>query len=586
MGAARRARVSNVGIVSIGVLLLFLLMLRVTPARGQTQGQFLEVVVVADHALFVREGLGTQALIDTLFARVAQIYATELGLSVSVIGTIVNEQGDPWSPVPAGGGSVRADDLLFDFSDWARANLSGAHDAAVLLSGLDFSGTTIGLAFLDTICTDRSHAIVQTGLTDAADAVTIAHEIGHLLSMQHDGANGCSGSGFLMTPSFDLSQLPSRFSLCSELEYQDLLGSGGAPCLADLPSQFVWSAGPLGVCSVACGGGVQARSVSCIDGATGMVAPDASCDPDLRPPELRSCNEHVCGPLTTSQQRCVKEQSNNIFALTREQGAAVLRCAKEYARGSLRADLLRLGGTFSADLCFDADVRGKIAARADKLSLRQDARCTGIDRDGIPVVPPFGFVSATIVTPAARSAPIALLDDLLGPAADEALVFNDPAVTPFDKQGAACQEEVIRRTRSYYDELWKETRKALAAALRERDFASAPIPPPRSAEDLAQGIRSWLLADPKRRLARRVDQLVGKTDRQCASSAVPTTTPIPTLFPGACQGDAQGGAGALAACAARSTRCHFCRQLEISAGFAFGCDEFDDQDGANASCSP
>lgn len=585
MDAARRARVSNVWIVSIGVLLLFLL-LRVTPARGQTQGQFLEVVVVADHALFVREGFGTQAFIDTLFARVAQIYATELGLSVSVIGTIVNEQGDPWSPVPAGGGSVRSDDLLFDFSDWARSNLSVEHDAAVLLSGLDFSGATIGLAFFDTICTDRSHAIVQTGLSDAADAVTIAHEIGHLLSMQHDGANGCSGTGFLMTSSFDLSLLPSRFSLCSELEYQDLLGSGGAPCLANLPSQFVWSAGPLGVCSAACDGGVQTRSVACIDGTTGSVAPDASCDPALRPPELQSCNEHACGPLTASQQRCVKEQGNNVLALSSEQGAEILRCAKEYARGSLRANPTRLGGTFSADRCFEADVRGKLAIRSDKLVVREGARCTGLDRNGIPVVPPFGFVPAPIAIPAARSAPLALVDDLLGPAADETLVFTDPAVTPFDKQGATCQAEVVRRTRSYFDELGKEARKALAAALRERDFDSAPIPPPSSAEDLAREIRAWLAADPKRRLARRAEQTIDRTTRRCADPARPPTHAIPALFPGACQDAAQVGASALAACAMRTARCHFCWQLAISAGLSLGCDEFDDGDGTNASCAP
>lgn len=581
MDLPRKTRIPELGILAIAVSWL---LLSATPIEAQAQGRFLEVVVVADHALSVREGPGTQDFIDTVMTRAAQIYATELGLSVVVVGTIVNEGGDPWSPVPAGGGSVRPDDLLFDFSDWAATNLLTDHDAALLLSGLDFSGTTIGLAFFDTICTDRSHAIVQTGLSTEADAVTIDHEIGHLLSMQHDGVNGCSSSGFVMTPGFDLSMLPSRFSPCSAWEYQDLVDSAGAPCLSDLPSQFVWSAGPLGPCSAACGGGAQARDVVCIDGTTGTVVPDTSCESALRPPELQACHEHACGPLTASQQRCVKEQARNIAFLAREQGAEFLRCTKEYARGALRANLQRLGGTFSADRCFDADFRGKIVARSDQLLVRESARCTGFDSDGIPVVPPFGFADATIAIPAARSAPLALVDDLLGSAVDDSLVFTDPAVVLFDKRGASCQAEVLRRTRSYYDELWKVARVALAATLRGRDFVSASIPPPGSAEDLAQQLGVWLAADPGQRLDRRAERLTSKTARQCANPTRPPAHPLPTLFAGACQADAEDGVAALSECATRTARCRFCQHLEISMGLALDCDGFDDDAGSNRSC--
>ena len=96
--------------------------------------------------------------------------------------------------------------MLGDFTGWVEANraalvatFGGAVDNAMLFSGKDFLGSTIGLAGISAMCTsDRSGSIVQaTSLSLTHIAATAAHEMGHNFGMQHDA----SGSSFMMAPS-------------------------------------------------------------------------------------------------------------------------------------------------------------------------------------------------------------------------------------------------------------------------------------------------------------------------------------------------------------------------------------------------
>ena len=55
--------------------------------------------------------------------------------------------------------------------------------------GNDFSGSTIGIAYLNTMCGSASVGIVQDGHGSAtATGSTFAHELGHLFNMGHDGS--------------------------------------------------------------------------------------------------------------------------------------------------------------------------------------------------------------------------------------------------------------------------------------------------------------------------------------------------------------------------------------------------------------
>ena len=53
--------------------------------------------------------------------------------------------------------------------------------------GNDFSGNTVGIAYLNTMCGSASVGVVQDKHSSATGTgSTFAHEMGHILSMSHD----------------------------------------------------------------------------------------------------------------------------------------------------------------------------------------------------------------------------------------------------------------------------------------------------------------------------------------------------------------------------------------------------------------
>ena len=55
--------------------------------------------------------------------------------------------------------------------------------------GIDLAGSTIGIAYIRAMCNEFvSVGVTQDGLRSSANSVaaTLAHELGHLLNMNHD----------------------------------------------------------------------------------------------------------------------------------------------------------------------------------------------------------------------------------------------------------------------------------------------------------------------------------------------------------------------------------------------------------------
>ena len=99
---------------------------------------------------------------------------------------------DPWSA------SLNITTVLNSFRTWGNGgNFTNTFDLAQLWSGRDFNGTTIGVAYLNAVCSTSRYHVLQN-ITDSGWQLRVltSHEIGHNFNANHDA----SGS-FIMSPS-------------------------------------------------------------------------------------------------------------------------------------------------------------------------------------------------------------------------------------------------------------------------------------------------------------------------------------------------------------------------------------------------
>ncbi|XP_067087037.1 zinc metalloproteinase-disintegrin BlatH1-like [Osmerus mordax] len=128
------------------------------------------------------------------------------------------------------------------FTKWRNKDLVARkkHDNAYLISGIDFEGSTMGLAFIGTVCSDRSTWVVQNHSPRAiAVANILAHEMGHNLGMNHDDISVCVCSKNMtlkVMQGFPLSyHIQLTFSSCSSGNFETFLSTRNPDCLLDKP---------------------------------------------------------------------------------------------------------------------------------------------------------------------------------------------------------------------------------------------------------------------------------------------------------------------------------------------------------------
>nr|XP_025866515.1 disintegrin and metalloproteinase domain-containing protein 8 [Vulpes vulpes] len=202
--------------------------------------QYVELYVVVDSTEFQK--LGSRAAVRSRVLEVVnhvdKLYQ-ELDFRVFLVGLQIWNHRDEIHV------SSNPDTTLENFLRWRVENLVGRHqhDNAQLITGVDFTGTTVGLAKVSAMCSRESGAVNQDHSlgNPVGVASTMAHEMGHNLGMDHDdNIQGCycpvpqEGGGCVMAASIG-TEFPKMFSHCSRTDLEVFMEKPRTACLANAP---------------------------------------------------------------------------------------------------------------------------------------------------------------------------------------------------------------------------------------------------------------------------------------------------------------------------------------------------------------
>ncbi|XP_068422717.1 zinc metalloproteinase-disintegrin-like MTP4 [Clinocottus analis] len=219
--------------------------------------KYIELFLVADNRAYDKSGRDKTKLRKRIFEIVnfVNMVYKPLRTFIALVGLEIWSGQDMISVTPPAGANLDA------FMKWRNSVLvkRKKHDNAHLISGIDFEGATVGLAFIGTLCSGHSVGIIQDH-NDRSIAVgaTLAHEMGHNLGMNHDDSSSCACSGDSCIMAAALSwNIPRTFSSCSSNNYEKYLLARSPDCILDKPDYRTLEAPPV------CGNGFVETGEQC-----------------------------------------------------------------------------------------------------------------------------------------------------------------------------------------------------------------------------------------------------------------------------------------------------------------------------------
>ncbi|XP_032326731.1 disintegrin and metalloproteinase domain-containing protein 28 [Camelus ferus] len=203
--------------------------------KSREHKKYVEYYLVLDNSEFKRYNEDPEKIRKRVLEMVNYINMLykKLNTHVTLIGMEIWNDGDKIPVTP------NVSLTLDYFSNWRGSVLlkRQRHDVAQLITATGFSGTTVGLAFMSTMCSPyHSVGIIQ----DHSDNVlrvagTMAHEMGHNFGMFHNSKLcKCPSTNCVMDRALSF-YIPSDFSSCSRASYEKFFEDKLSNCLFNAP---------------------------------------------------------------------------------------------------------------------------------------------------------------------------------------------------------------------------------------------------------------------------------------------------------------------------------------------------------------
>ncbi len=176
--------------------------------------QIAEIAFDADTEYYYQNGSSMSATIsdiESIMNAVELIYLNESGIGYDIGRIIVRTGSDPYT-------TSNSSSLLSQFrGEWTTNQAGVRRDVAHLMTGKDLSGSVIGIAYLNGVCSFSSgYGVSQSKFTNnfASRVALTAHELGHNWSANH--CNGRSDCAIMCSSIGGCTGVLNRFGVSTE----------------------------------------------------------------------------------------------------------------------------------------------------------------------------------------------------------------------------------------------------------------------------------------------------------------------------------------------------------------------------------